>query len=96
MTSTDTQAASIPAVVPEKRRRGRRAATAVSVTATFYDGSIAPDGNSVSVGKPFGSEVDAQRAFLKTGKPYFKIEVMRAELAEVNGKLIAVTAPVKK
>ncbi len=42
------------------------------------------------------SEIDAQKACARSGKPYLKIETLRVEFAVIDGKLVAVATPAKK
>jgi hypothetical protein len=97
-TALPRTAAPSPEVIPEpKRRRGRgRAAAKLPGTFSFYDGSVSPDGTIASIGKPFTSEIDAQKASVRSGKPYLKIETLRVEFVVTDGKLVAVATPAKK
>jgi hypothetical protein len=94
--TTTTQAVSGTAVAQEPKRRGRRAAVAPAVAFSFYDASISADGSIASIGKPFDSEIDAQKACARSGKPYLKIETLRVEFVVLDGKLVAVATPAKK
>ena len=94
--TTTTQAVSGTAVAQEPKRRGRRAAAASAGTFSFYDASISADGSIASIGKPFDSEIDAQKACARSGKPYLKIETLRVEFVVLDGKLVAVATPAKK
>ena len=94
--TTTTQAASSTAVVQEPKRRGRRAAAASATTFSFYDGAVSPDGTIASIGKPFDSEIDAQKSCARSGKPYLKIETLRVEFVVLDGKLVAIATPAKK
>ena len=97
-TAPPRTAAPSPAVVQEpKRRRGPgRAAAKLPGAFSFYDGSVSPDGTIASIGKPFASEIDAQKACARSGKPYLKIETLRVDFVVVDGKLVAVATPAKK
>src|ERR1019366_107676 len=90
-----TAAPSLPVVQEPKRRRGRPTAKSPG-TFSFYDGSVSPDGIIASIGKPYESEIDAQKACARSGKPYLKIETLRVEFAVIDGKLVAVATPAKK
>ena len=94
--TTNAQAVSGTAVVQEPKRRGRRATAASAGTFSFYDGAVSPDGTIASIGKPFDSEIDAQKACARSGKPYLKIETLRVEFVVLDGKLVAVATPAKK
>ena len=94
--TTTTQAVSGTAVAQEPKRRGRRAAAASAGTFSFYDAAVSPDGSIASIGKPFDSEIDAQRACARSGKAYLKIETLRVDFVVVDGKLVAVATPAKK
>ena len=94
--TTTTQAVSGTAVAQEPKRRGRRAAAASAGTFSFYDAAVSPDGTIASIGKPFDSEIDAQKACARSGKPYLKIETLRVEFVVLDGKLVAVATPAKK
>ena len=94
--TTNAQAVSGTAVVQEPKRRGRRATAASAGTFSFYDGALSPDGTIASIGKPFDSEIDAQKACARSGKPYLKIETLRVEFVVLDGKLVAVATPAKK
>ena len=94
--TTTTQAVSGTAVAQEPKRRGRRAAAASAGTFSFYDGAVSPDGTIASIGKPFDSEIDAQKSCARSGKPYLKIETLRVEFVVLDGKLVAVATPAKK
>jgi hypothetical protein len=89
-------AAPSPAVVQEPKRRRGRAAAKLPGTFSFYDGSVSPDGTIASIGKPFASEIDAQKACARSGKPYLKIETLRVDFVVTDGKLVAVATPAKK
>lgn len=89
-------AAPSPAAVQEPKRRRGRAAAKLPGTFSFYDGAVSPDGTIASIGKPFASEIDAQKACARSGKPYLKIETLRVEFAVIDGKLVAVATPAKK
>jgi hypothetical protein len=89
-------AAPSPAVAQEPKRRRGRAAAKLPGNFCFYDGSVSPDGTIASIGKPFDSEIDAQKACARSGKPYLKIETLRVEFAVIDGKLVAVATPAKK
>ncbi len=78
-----------------KRRRGRTPA-ASSNTFAFYDGAVSTDGTIASIGKRFETEIDAQKASVRSGKPYLKIETLRVEFVVTDGKLVAVATPAKK
>jgi hypothetical protein len=97
-TALPRTAAPSPEVIPAPiRRRGPgRAAAKSPGTFSFYDGSVSPDGTIASIGKPFASEIDAQKACARSGKPYLKIETLRVEFAVIDGKLVAVATPAKK
>ena len=95
-TALPRTAAPSPEVVPEPRRRRGRAAAKLPGTFCFYDGSVSLDGTIASIGKPFTSEIDAQKACARSGKPYLKIETLRVEFAVIDGKLVAVATPAKK
>ena len=84
-----------PAVQEPKRRRGRAPAS-LSNTVAFYDGAVSPDGTIASIGKRFETEIDAQKASVRSGKPYLKIETLRVEFVVTDGKLVAVATPAKK
>ena len=94
--TTTTQAVSGTAVAQEPKRRGRRAAAASAGTFSFYDASVSADGSIASIGKPFGSEIDAQKSCARSGKPYLKIETLRVEFVVLDGKLVAVATPARK
>ena len=94
--TTTTQAVSGTAVAQEPKRRGRRAAAASAGAFSFYDGSVSPDGTIASIGKPFDSEIDAQKSCARSGNPYLKIETLRVEFVVLDGKLVAVATPAKK
>ena len=94
--TTTTQAVSGTAVAQEPKRRGRRAAAASAGTFSFYDASVSADGSIASIGKPFDSEIDAQKACARSGKAYLKIETLRVDFVVVDGKLVAVATPAKK
>ena len=94
--TNSTQTTTIPAVVQEPKRRRGRAAAKSPGTFSFYDASVSPDGTIASIGKPFDSEIDAQKACARSGKPYLKIETLRVEFAVIDGKLVAVATPAKK
>ena len=94
--TTTTQAVSGTAVAQEPKRRGRRAAAASAGTFSFYDAAVSPDGSIASIGKPFDSEIDAQKACARSGKAYLKIETLRVDFVVVDGKLVAVATPAKK
>ena len=94
--TTTTQAVSGTAVAQEPKRRGRRAAAATAGTFSFYDAAVSPDGSIASIGKPFDSEIDAQKSCARSGKPYLKIETLRVEFVVIDGKLVAVATPAKK
>ena len=94
--TTTTQAVSGTAVAQEPKRRGRRATAASAGTFSFYDGALSPDGTIASIGKPFDSEIDAQKSCARSGKPYLKIETLRVEFVVIDGKLVAVATPAKK
>jgi len=94
--TTTTQAVSGTAVAQEPKRRGRRAAAASAGTFSFYDAAVSPDGSIASIGKPFDSEIDAQKSCARSGKPYLKIETLRIEFVVLDGKLVAVAIPAKK
>jgi hypothetical protein len=94
--TTTTQAVSGTAVAQEPKRRGRRAAAASAGTFSFYDAAVSPDGTIASIGKPFDSEIDAQKSCARSGKPYLKIETLRVEFVVIDGKLVAVATPAKK
>ncbi len=94
--TTSTQAVSGTAAAHEPKRRGRRPAAASAGTFSFYDGSVSPDGTIASIGKPFDSEIDAQKSCARSGKPYLKIETLRVEFVVLDGKLVAVATPAKK
>ena len=90
-----TATPSTPAVQEPKRRRGR-APAAQSNSFSFYDGSVSPDGTIASIGRRFETEIDAQKASVRSGKPYLKIETLRVEFVVTDGKLIAVATPAGK
>lgn len=94
--TTTTQAVSGTAVAQEPKRRGRRATAASAGTFSYYDGAVSPDGTIASIGKPFDSEIDAQKSCARSGKPYLKIETLRVEFVVLDGKLVAVATPAKK
>jgi hypothetical protein len=94
--TTTTQAVSGTAVAQEPKRRGRRATAASAGTFSYYDGAVSPDGTIASIGKPFDSEIDAQKSCARSGKPYLKIEILRVEFVVIDGKLVAVATPAKK
>jgi hypothetical protein len=94
--TTTTQAVSGTAVAQEPKRRGRRAAAASAGTFSFYDAAVSPDGTIASIGKPFDSEIDAQKSCARSGKPYLKIETLRVDFVVIDGKLVAVATPAKK
>ena len=94
--TTTTQAVSGTAVAQEPKRRGRRAAAASAGTFSFYDAAVSPDGTIASIGKPFDSEIDAQKSCARSGRPYLKIETLRVEFVVLDGKLVAVATPAKK
>ena len=94
--TTTTQAVSGTAVAQEPKRRGRRAAAASAGTFSFYDTAVSPDGSIASIGKPFDSEIDAQKSCARSGKPYLKIETLRVEFVVLDGKLVAVATQAKK
>jgi hypothetical protein len=94
--TTTTQAVSGTAVAQEPKRRGRRATAGSATTFSFYDGAVSPDGTVASIGKPFDSEIDAQKSCARSGKPYLKIETLRVEFVVLDGKLVAVATPAKK
>ena len=94
--TTNAQAVSGTAVAQEPKRRGRRATAASAGTFSFYDGAVSPDGTIASIGKPFDSEIDAQKSCARSGKPYLKIETLRVEFVVLDGKLVAVATPAKK
>ncbi len=94
--TTTTQAVSGTAIAQQPKRRGRRAAAASATTFSFYDGAVSPDGTIASIGKPFDSEIDAQKACARSGKPYLKIETLRVEFVVIDGKLVAIATPAKK
>jgi hypothetical protein len=94
--TTSTQAVSGTAVAQEPKRRGRRTAAASAGTFSFYDAAVSPDGTIASIGKPFDSEIDAQKSCARSGKPYLKIETLRVEFVVLDGKLVAVATPAKK
>jgi len=94
--TTTTQAVSGTAVAQEPKRRGRRAAAASAGTFSFYDAAVSPDGTVASIGKPFDSEIDAQKSCARSGKPYLKIETLRVEFVVLDRKLVAVATPAKK
>ena len=94
--TTTSQAVSGTAVAQEPKRRGRRAAAASAGTFSFYDAAVSPDGTIASIGKPFDSEIDAQKSCARSGKPYLKIETLRVEFVVIDGKLVAVATPAKK
>ena len=94
--TTTTQAVSGTAVAQEPKRRGSRAAAASAGTFSFYDAAVSPDGSIASIGKPFDSEIDAQKSCARSGKPYLKIETLRVEFVVLDGKLVAVATPAKK
>ena len=94
--TTTTQAVSGTAVAQEPKRRGRRAAAASAGTFSFYDAAVSPDGTIASIGKPFDSEIDAQKSCARSGNPYLKIETLRVEFVVLDGKLVAVATPAKK
>ena len=85
-----------PAVVQEPKRRRGRAKAAAPRTFSFYDGTVSPDGTIASIGKPFDTEIDAQKATVRSGKPYLKIEILRVDFVVADGKLVAVATPAKK
>jgi hypothetical protein len=95
-TALPRTAAPNPAVVQEPKRRRGRAAAKLPGTFSFYDGAVSPDGTIASIGKPFDSEIDAQKACARSGKPYLKIETLRIEFVVTDGKLVAVATPAKK
>jgi hypothetical protein len=95
-TALPRTAAPSAAVVQEPKRRRGRAAAKLPGTFSYYDGSVSPDGTIASIGKPFDSEIDAQKACARSGKPYLKIETLRVEFAVIDGKLVAVATPAKK
>ena len=95
-TALPRTAAPSQAVVQEPKRRRGRAAAKLPETFSFYDGAVSPDGTIASIGKPFASEIDAQKACARSGKPYLKIETLRVEFAVIDGKLVAVATPAKK
>src|SRR6266496_3420202 len=70
-TVPSTATPSTPAVQEPKRRRGR-APAAPSNSFSFYDGAVSPDGSIASIGKRFETEIDAQKASVRSGKPYFE------------------------
>ena len=94
--TTTTQAVSGTAVAQEPKRRGRRAAAASAGTFSFYDAAVSPDGSIASIGKPFDSEIDAQKSCARSGKPYLRIETLRVDFVVIDGKLVAVATPAKK
>ena len=94
--TTTTQAVSGTSVAQEPKRRGRRAAAASAGTFSFYDAAVSADGSIASIGKPFDSEIDAQKSCARSGKPYLKIETLRVEFVVLDGKLVAVATPAKK
>ena|SRR6266511_3991408 len=94
-TVPSTATPSTPAVQEPKRRRGR-APAAPSNSFSFYDGAVSPDGTIASIGKRFETEIDAQKASVRSGKPYLKIETLRVEFVVTDGKLVAVATPAKK
>ena len=94
-TVPSTATPSTPAVQEPKRRRGR-APAAPSNCFSFYDGAVSPDGTIASIGKRFETEIDAQKASVRSGKPYLKIETLRVEFMVSDGKLVAVATPAKK
>ena len=94
--TTSTQSAPSTAAVLEPRRRGRRPAAASAGTFTYYDATVSDDGSIASIGKPFASEIDAQKSCARSGKPYLKIETLRVEFVVIDGKLVAVATPAKK
>ena len=97
-TALPRTAAPSPEVIPAPmRRRGPGRATAkLPASFSFYDGSVSQDGTIASIGKPYASEIDAQKACARSGKPYLKIETLRVDFAVVDGKLVAVATPAKK
>jgi len=94
--TTTSQAVSGTAVAQEPKRRGRRAVAASAGTFSFYDAAVSPDGSIASIGKPFDSELDAQKSCARSGKPYLKIETLRVDFVVIDGKLVAVATPAKK
>jgi hypothetical protein len=94
--TTTQQAVPGAAVTQEPKRRGRRAAAASAGAFSFYDATVSADGTIASIGKPFDSEIDAQKSCARSGKPYLKIETLRVEFVVIDGKLVAVATPAKK
>ena len=89
--------ASAPAAPEKKKRKPRGSADApVNTSFSFYEGQLAADGKVTSLGREFGSELEAKKASVKNGKPYLKIEVLQAELVEKDGNICVEATPVKK
>ena len=84
------------AEVQAPRRRRGRAPAAPPTAFSFYDGAVSPDGTIASLGKRFETEIDAQKASVRSGKPYLKIEILQVEFVLTDGKLVAVATPVGK
>ena len=93
-TSTDTVPSTTAALEP--KRRGRKTAAASAGSFAYYDATVSTDGSIASIGKPFDSEIDAQKACARSGKAYLKIETLRVDFVVVDGKLVAVATPAKK
>jgi len=78
-----------------RRRRGRAPATPPTAF-SFYDGAVSPDGTVATIGKRFETEIDAQKASVRSGKPYLKIQILQVEFVVTDGKLVAVATPAGK
>ena len=94
--TTSTEAVSSTPAATEPKRRGRRAAAAAAGNVAFYDATVSSDGSITAIGKPFGSEFDAQKSCARTGKPYLKIETLWVEFTVVDGKLAVVASTARK
>lgn len=84
---------------PERRKRRPRGTSDVGAVKTsfyFFEGKTSTDGKITSLGQSFENELVAQRASLKSGTPYLKIEILQVDLVEQDGKNVVETSPVKK
>lgn len=92
------QATAQPVVVKDRKKRKGRSASeaAVNVNASFYEGQVSPDGTVTSIGVPISSEKEALKSSIRTGNPFLRVEVLKADWEDVGDGIKAVWTPVKK
>jgi len=94
--TTSTEAVPSTSAALEPKRRGRKTAATSAGSFAYYDATVSSDGSITAIGKPFGSEFDAQKSCARTGKPYLKIETLWVEFTVVDGKLAVVASTARK